>query len=129
MKFRPASHPIGILTKSAPSSMRRAQTSSSRDMVGDADDWSTSSPRTGGASVGRTLSRSCNSTGGVLETEDFDQLADTLKFNAALRREVHVGLAKALHNDFGRHDWHPNEMVEPPPEDQKLAKNRRCAMQ
>jgi len=111
MKLRTSSHPIAILTKSAPSSMRREQTSASRAMLGASGEWS----RDGDGDVSRTMTgRSCSSTGGIFETdvhavEDFDRLADTLKFNAAMRREVQLGLAKALHTDFGQHDFHPDE--------------------
>ena len=118
MKLRTSSHPIGVLTKSAPSSMRREQTSASRAMLGASGESSRASGSGGGdgdVDVGRTMTgRSWSSTGGIFETdvhavEDFDRLPDTLKFNTAMRREVQLGRAKALHTDFGQHDFHPDE--------------------
>ena len=120
MTFRTSSHPIGILTKSAPSSMRREQTRASRGMLGAELSAGSSPDGLDGVEdpfmrAEDVLGRSCNSTGGILEStsvEDFGELADTLKFNVAMRREVHLGLAKALHTDFGQHDFHPDESDE-----------------
>ena len=110
LKFRPAARAVGMLTKSAPSSMRRSQTPSSRDLLGEFG-ASSEAP----SEEGRGMSRSFNSTpGGILEDfdDDVDQLADTLKFNTSMRRSEMRRLAKALHKDFGKHDWHASELVE-----------------
>jgi hypothetical protein len=95
------SRPIGILTRSAPSSMRRMQLS-----------WPESSEQgncsSGECDTNPEAARSYQSTGGIME--DLNVMADTLKFNASMRREVHLGLAKALHDDFGQHDFHESEL-------------------
>ena len=109
LKFRPATCPTGTLTKSAPSSMRRSQTPSSRDLLGEFGACSEAP-----SNEDRGVARSFNSTpGGVLEDfDDVDQLADTLKFNSSMRRSEMRRLANALHKDFGRHDWHASELVD-----------------
>lgn len=113
LKFRHAARTIGTLTKSAPSSMRRSQTPSSRDLLGD---FAACSEAT--SERGRGASRSFNSTPGgigqedVDDVDDVDQLADTLKFNTSMRRSEMRRLAQALHKDFGKHDWHASELVD-----------------
>jgi hypothetical protein len=45
-----------------------------------------------------------------LEKEDLGCMADSLNFNVSMRRETSIGLAKALHVDFGQHDFHVDEL-------------------
>ncbi len=136
LKFSSTARPIGILTKSAPSSMRRAQSPSSRGLLGDFGACSETP-----SEEGRGASRSFNSSpGGILEEcDDVDQLADTLKFNTSMRRSEMRRLAKALHKDFGKHDWHASELVDQRGADQQIkgperqtndsAPRRFCTMQ
>lgn len=88
------SHPIGILAKSAPTSMRRTRSKCHVDE--DSNDEG-------------QFSRSYNSTGAV-HYEELQSMADTLKFNHTIRKETSIGLAKALHDDFGQHDFHADEL-------------------
>lgn len=88
----PRSRPIGILTRSAPTSMRRPQ---------DHDDGVSCSDEEYGRSYSST---------GALEKEDLGCMADSLNFNVSMRRETSIGLAKALHIDFGQHDFHVDEL-------------------
>jgi len=88
----PRSRPMGILTRSAPTSMRRPQ---------DCDDGVSCSDEEYGRSYSST---------GALEKEDLGCMADSLNFNVSMRRETSIGLAKALHVDFGQHDFHVDEL-------------------
>lgn len=88
------SHPIGILAKSAPTSMRRTRSKCHVDEDSNDDGQ---------------FSRSYNSTGAV-HYEDLQSMANTLKFNESMRKETSIGLAKALHDDFGQHDFHADEL-------------------
>jgi protein-tyrosine phosphatase len=88
------SHPIGILAKSAPTSMRRTRSKCHVDEDSNDDEQ---------------FSRSYNSTGGI-HYEELQSMASTLKFNDSIRKETSIGLAKALHDDFGQHDFHADEL-------------------
>lgn len=88
------SHPVGILAKSAPTSMRRTRSKCHVDE--DSNDE-------------EQYSRSYNSTG-TMQYEDLRHMADTLKFNDSIRTETSIGLAKALYDDFGQHDFHADEL-------------------
>lgn len=84
----------GILMRSAPSSIRRSN-SASRMPHPDESEYS----------------RSYHSAG-ALENEELAYMAKTLNFSTMMRRETSLGLAKALHDDFGQHDFHADEIEE-----------------
>lgn len=91
---RSSSRNKGILMRSAPSSIRRSH-SGSRMAHSDESEYS----------------RSYHSAG-ALENEELACMAKSLKFSTTMRRETSLGLAKALHDDFGQHDFHADEIEE-----------------